>query len=49
MSGDRIDMRYALALDGFRLDVDLSLPLNGITGVYGASGSGKTRDRKSVV
>lgn len=42
MSGDRIDMRYALALDGFRLDVDLSLPLNGITGVYGASGSGKT-------
>lgn len=42
MSVNHIDMRYALDLDHFRLDVALSLPMTGITGVYGASGSGKT-------
>lgn len=27
---------------GFRLEVDLALPLSGVTAIYGASGSGKT-------
>ena len=33
---------------GFRLKVDLALPLRGITAIYGASGSGKTTVAKGV-
>jgi len=39
-SGIRI--RYELQREDFALDVDLKLPMRGITGVYGPSGSGKT-------
>lgn len=42
MSVKTIDMRYAHDLGSFRLDVALSLPMRGVTGVYGASGAGKT-------
>lgn len=37
-----IDARYRLDRAGFRLDVDVSIPATGITGIYGRSGSGKT-------
>lgn len=37
-----IKMRYALERSGFELAVDVELPLRGITGVFGASGAGKT-------
>lgn len=37
-----IQVRYALQHDNFALDVDLNLPLRGITGVFGVSGAGKT-------
>jgi len=37
-----IRIRYALQRDNFTLDVDLELPLRGITGVFGPSGAGKT-------
>ena len=42
MSGSAIELRYALRLGGFSLDVDLALPMRGITGVFGPSGAGKT-------
>jgi molybdate transport system ATP-binding protein len=41
MSG-RIEARYRLERDRFSLDVDLDLPLAGITGLFGVSGAGKT-------
>ena len=41
MSG-RIEARYLLERDRFSLDVDLDLPLAGITGLFGVSGAGKT-------
>lgn len=41
-SGDVIDLRYLLELGDFSLDVELKLPLRGISGVFGESGSGKT-------
>lgn len=41
MSG-RIEARYRLERDRFSLDVDLDLPLGGITGLFGVSGAGKT-------
>ncbi len=37
-----IHMQYALTRGDFELDVDLELPLRGITGVFGVSGAGKT-------
>ena len=37
-----IDARYRLDRAAFRLDVDVSIPATGITGIYGRSGSGKT-------
>lgn len=41
-AGDVIELRYLLELGDFKLDVDLELPLRGISGVFGRSGSGKT-------
>ena len=37
-----IEARFRLDWPGFLLDVDLSLPLSGVSALYGASGSGKT-------
>lgn len=37
-----IAIRYALRRPSFGLDVDIEIPMHGITGVYGRSGSGKT-------
>lgn len=37
-----ISMHYALRRAAFALDVELELPMHGITGVYGHSGAGKT-------
>ena len=37
-----IQLRYELQRRDFTLDVDLQLPLRGITGVFGRSGAGKT-------
>jgi molybdate transport system ATP-binding protein len=43
MSGERTAaMRYVLRRGGFALDVDVTLPLTGITGIFGPSGAGKT-------
>jgi len=41
-ANDAIQLRYVLKRGDFSLDVDLELPLRGITGVFGASGAGKT-------
>lgn len=35
-------MRYRLQRSGFSLDVDADIPMQGITGVFGESGAGKT-------
>jgi len=37
-----IQVSYALRRESFVLDINVSLPLRGITGVFGASGTGKT-------
>ncbi|MDJ0813064.1 MAG: molybdenum ABC transporter ATP-binding protein [Woeseiaceae bacterium] len=37
-----IGLRYRVERPGFSLDVDLELPLRGISGVFGESGAGKT-------
>ena len=37
-----IELRYRIERPAFSLDVDLELPLRGITGVFGESGAGKT-------
>ncbi len=37
-----IHVRYVLPREQFTLDIELDLPLRGITGVFGASGAGKT-------
>jgi molybdate transport system ATP-binding protein len=37
-----IELRYRVERREFSLDVDLELPLRGITGVFGESGAGKT-------
>ena len=42
MNTAAIDLRYALDYGGFSLDVDIELPMRGVTGVFGVSGSGKT-------
>lgn len=39
---DRLDIRLQLQRDGFALDVAMSLPAQGISVLFGASGSGKT-------
>lgn len=41
-SANEIRARYALQRDAFSLDVALDIPLQGITGIFGASGAGKT-------
>ena len=41
-AGSVIQVCYAMRRENFALDVDLKLPLRGITGVFGASGTGKT-------
>jgi molybdate transport system ATP-binding protein len=37
-----VDLRYVLERADFALDVDLTIPMQGITGIFGQSGSGKT-------
>jgi molybdate transport system ATP-binding protein len=37
-----IGLRYKLHRDDFALDVDIELPMQGITGLFGVSGAGKT-------
>jgi molybdate transport system ATP-binding protein len=37
-----ISARYALQRQDFRLDVDIEIPMRGITGIFGESGTGKT-------
>lgn len=37
-----IRARFAIDLEGFRLDVDLALPSRGVTSLFGPSGCGKT-------
>jgi molybdate transport system ATP-binding protein len=37
-----IQIRYAMQREDFALVVDITLPLRGVTGVFGASGAGKT-------
>jgi molybdate transport system ATP-binding protein len=39
---NRLGVRYRLAREQFSLDVDISLPMQGISGIYGPSGAGKT-------
>ena len=36
-----IALRYALQREEFALDVDLKIPMRGISGIFGESGSGK--------
>lgn len=38
----RVGLRYTLERADFSLDVDLEVPMRGITGIFGESGSGKT-------
>jgi molybdate transport system ATP-binding protein len=37
-----VQLKYALQRAGFSLDVALDIPMQGITGIFGASGAGKT-------
>jgi molybdate transport system ATP-binding protein len=37
-----IAARYELRREGFSLDVDVEIPMRGITGIFGESGTGKT-------
>ena len=37
-----VDLRYVFSRTEFSLDVDLKIPMQGITGIFGESGSGKT-------
>ncbi len=41
-NGARVDLRYTLERADFSLDVALEVPMRGITGIFGESGSGKT-------
>lgn len=41
-AGRTAAVRYLLRRGGFTLDVDVTLPLAGITGIFGPSGAGKT-------
>ncbi|MEO0451694.1 MAG: molybdenum ABC transporter ATP-binding protein [Pseudomonadota bacterium] len=42
MSGSNLLLQAKIAWDGFDLDLDETIPLDGVTAVFGASGSGKT-------
>lgn len=42
MSTQSIHMRFALQRSGFDFDMSLDIPMQGITGIFGASGAGKT-------
>lgn len=48
MSADGNLIRLTLARPAFTLEVDLTLPVRGITALFGASGSGKTTLLRSV-
>ncbi|MAT84666.1 MAG: molybdenum ABC transporter ATP-binding protein [Gammaproteobacteria bacterium] len=48
MSAERLDIRVEVSLDGFRLDVDESLALDGVTAVFGPSGGGKSTLLRTV-
>ena len=37
-----VGIRYSLTRGAFSLDIDLEIPMRGITGIFGESGSGKT-------
>jgi len=37
-----VDLRYVFGRTEFSLDVDVQIPMQGITGIFGESGSGKT-------
>ena len=41
-AGESIQLKYKLRRADFLLDVALDIPLQGITGIFGASGAGKT-------
>lgn len=41
-AADLIRIRYSLQRAAFALDVDLELPMRGVTGLFGPSGAGKT-------
>ena len=43
-----VDLRYVLERADFLLDVDLKIPMRGITGIFGDSGSGKKSARSST-
>jgi molybdate transport system ATP-binding protein len=45
---DAIRLRFGLKRPGFALDLDLHLPAQGITVLFGASGSGKTTALRCV-
>ncbi len=42
MSGSNLLLQAKVAWDGFTLDLDETIPLEGVTAIFGASGSGKT-------
>lgn len=41
-SNPTVDIRYSLQLGTFTLNIDVDIPMHGITGIFGESGSGKT-------
>ncbi len=41
-SGQKMQLRYEVERKDFKLKVSADIPLQGITGIYGASGAGKT-------
>ena len=41
-SSPTVDIRYSLRLGAFALNIDVDIPMHGITGIFGESGSGKT-------
>ncbi len=43
-----IEARFLLKRDGFTLDVDINLPAQGITAIFGRSGCGKTTLLRSI-
>ncbi len=48
MSAERLEIRIEVIQDGFRLDVDESLELDGVTAVFGPSGGGKSTLLRAV-
>lgn len=41
-ANDVVQLKYRLQRVDFALDVELAIPMHGISGIFGASGSGKT-------